>query len=64
MVMILVLLMKLTFTKINVARSQSKLEVQKTDDELAGMTERYQNNFGFERHLEVQSWMKALRNTK
>ena len=49
---------------LTVAHSHCKLEVQKTDDELAGMTEGYQNNFGFERHLEVQSWMKALRNTK
>ena len=64
MAMILALLMKLTITKINVARSHSKLDVQKTDDELEKMTEGCKNNFGFERHLEVQSWMKALRCAK
>ena len=61
MAMILALLMKLTITKINVARSHSKLDVQKTDDELEKMTEGCKNNFG---HLEVQSWVKALRNIK
>ena len=39
MVMVLTLLKKMTITKINFARSHSKLEVQKTDDELAKMTE-------------------------
>ena len=48
MVMILALLMKLTITKINVARSHSKFEVQKTDGELAKMTEGCKNDFGFE----------------
>ena len=64
MAMILALLMKLTITKINVARSHTKLGVQKTDDELEKMTGGGKNDFRFERHLEVQSWMKALRCAK
>ena len=59
--MVMILALKLTITKINYARSHSKLEVEKTDDELAKMIEECKNNFG---HLEVQSWMKALRNIK
>ena len=64
MVMILAWLKKLTITKINVARSHTKLGVQKTDDELEKMTGGGKNDFSFERLLELQSWMKALRCAK